>query len=115
MREKLLILVIIVYFLEENNIIINYMNTIFDISSNFLNNIMQNQNNKETFDISSNFIDKTNEFFTPYKKALTALFTLLIVLYILISSNMIGVTKLNVYFHLIYSLVLIYLFLLIVT
>ncbi len=105
------------------------MYSLFDSSLNLLNNLTNqmelkdskdsknSKDSKESFslDISSNFIDKTNEFFTPYKTVLTILFVLLIIIYIMISSNMIGFSKMNFYIHLIYSLVLIYIFLLLIT
>jgi hypothetical protein len=131
MKKKLLILAIIVYFLEEYNLNYYYMYSLFDsslnlldnkkesfdLSLNMLNDMLINKQTKqqESFDISSNFLDKTDEFFTPYKKALTALFVLLIILYIIMSSNMMGFSKMNLYIHLIYSLVLIYIFLLLIT
>jgi hypothetical protein len=115
MKRKLLILVIIVYFLEENNIKyyynMNSFDNIFDLSFNSL------KTKKESFtvDVSSSLMDKMNVFFTPYKKVLTVLFVLLIIIYIFISSNLIGFSKINLYIHLIYSLVLIYVFLLLIT
>ncbi len=91
------------------------MVNLFDSSLNFLNILKKNESKKESFDVSSNFIDRSASFFTPYKSVLTLLFILLIIIYILISSQMIGFSKMNVYFHLIYSLVLLFIFLLLVT
>jgi hypothetical protein len=88
------------------------MFNLLDLSSNLLNSL---NNKKESFDISSNFIDNVNTFFTPYKLALAGLFIILIGIYIMISSNMIGFSKTNIYIHLIYSLILIYIFLLLIT
>jgi hypothetical protein len=89
----------------------NSLTQLFDLSFN------SSKTKKESFtvDVSSNFMDKMDTFFTPYKKALSALFVLLIIVYIFISSNLIGFSKMNVYIHLIYSLVLLYIFLLLIT